>query len=60
MDYLHKKDKYKYSKTLSLILLELNLPGKMGHEVLEDVKMDNKLKGIHVIILTNSVEDECI
>ena len=32
----------------------------MGHEVLEDVKIDNKLKGIPVIILTNSVEDECM
>jgi Response regulator containing a CheY-like receiver domain and an HTH DNA-binding domain len=38
--------------------LELNLPGKMGHEVLEDVKMDNNLKCIPVIILTNSIEDE--
>jgi FOG: CheY-like receiver len=58
MDYLHKKDKYKYSKTPSLILLELNLPAKRGHEVLEDVKMDNKLKCIPIIILTNSGDDE--
>ncbi len=56
MDYLHKKNKYEYSKTPSLILLELNLPGKSGHEVLKEIKTDNTLNGIPLIILTNSTD----
>lgn len=57
MDYLHKKGEYKYSKIPSLILLELNLPGKDGYEVLNEIKVDNTLKYIPVIVLTNSSDD---
>ncbi len=58
MDYLNKKNKYKYSKTPSLILLELNLLGKRGYEVLKEIKTDDTLKSIPVIILTNSRNNE--
>lgn len=54
IDYLHKKGKYKDSKTPSLITLALNLPVKNGVEVLEEIKNDDELKCIPVIILTNS------
>jgi CheY-like chemotaxis protein len=37
-----------------LILLDLNLPKKSGREVLEEVKQDDALKGIPVVILTTS------
>lgn len=37
-----------------LILLDLNLPKKSGREVLEEVKGDNALKDIPVVILTTS------
>jgi len=36
-----------------LILLDLVMPDKNGFEVLEDIKMDDDLKNIPVIILTN-------
>jgi CheY-like chemotaxis protein len=54
MDYLYKKDAYKSCKKPSLILLDLNLPGKDGREVLEAIKTDDKLMSIPVIVLTNS------
>ena len=60
MDYLHKKGKYKDSKTPSLILLDLNLPKKNGREVLKEIKTDAILKCIPVIILTNSNNDKDI
>ena len=60
MDYLHKKGKYKNSKTPSLILLDLNLPKKNGREVLKEIKTDDILKCIPVIILTSSDDDKDI
>ncbi len=38
----------------SLILLDLNLPGTDGREVLEEIKQDEKLKIIPVIVFTTS------
>ncbi len=60
IDYLYKKGRYKHSKTPSLIILDLNLPRKSGFEVLEEIKTDNKLKHIPVIVLTGSRDDNDI
>lgn len=57
MDYLNK-NKHKYNKLPSLILLELNLPRKSGYDVLKEIKTDDILKIIPVIILTNSRDNE--
>lgn len=40
--------------TPSLILLDLNLPATDGREVLEQIKRDEKLKSIPVVVLTTS------
>lgn len=37
-----------------LILLDLNLPKKDGREILEDIKTDESLKTIPVVVLTTS------
>jgi chemotaxis family two-component system response regulator Rcp1 len=37
-----------------IILLDLNLPKKSGHEVLSEVKADPNLKAIPVVVLTSS------
>jgi two-component system response regulator len=43
-----------------LILLDLNLPGTDGREVLEEIKNDPKLRTIPVIVLTTSSDGEDI
>ena len=41
-----------------LILLDLNLPGKSGHEVLAEIKADADLRRIPVVVLTSSASEQ--
>lgn len=41
-----------------LILLDLNLPKKDGRDVLKEIKKDDGLKCIPVVVLTSSIRDE--
>jgi len=58
IDFLEKKEKYKNEDTPDLILLDVNLPKKNGHEVLEYIKTSENLKQIPVIMLTTSSSDK--
>jgi len=59
-DFLFKRNKYKDAPRPDLILLDLNLPKKSGKEVLAEIKVDENLKSIPVIILTTSKAEEDI
>lgn len=54
MNFLLKKGKYKDSSKPDLIILDLNLPKKDGREVLAEIKADENLKRIPVVVLTTS------
>ena len=56
MDYLIQKN-HPDAVRPDLILLDLNLPRKTGYEVLEEIKNDNRLSRIPVVILTSSEEE---
>lgn len=38
----------------SLVLLDLNLPGRSGHEILQEMKADSALRTIPVVVLSTS------
>ena len=58
MDFLHKEGPYAGRPSPDLILLDLNLPRKDGREVLAEIKQDENLKRIPVVVLTTSRAEE--
>lgn len=60
MKYLRMQSPFESVTRPDLILLDLNMPRKDGREVLGEIKMDEALKHIPVIILTTSKSDEDI
>ena len=58
MAYLRREGKYAGAVRPGLILLDLNLPRKDGREVLRELKQDEDLKTIPVVILTTSRAEE--
>jgi CheY-like chemotaxis protein len=56
--YLRREGAYDGATRPDLILLDLNLPKKDGRQVLEEVKADEDLRRIPVIVLTTSAADE--
>ena len=60
MAYLRKDGKHSKVSRPDLILLDSNLPKKDGREVLAEIKADEKLKRIPVVVLTTSEAEEDI
>ena len=58
--FLRREDDYAEAATPDLILLDLNLPKKDGREVLAEIKSDQCLRKIPVVILTTSRAEEDI
>lgn len=54
LDFMFKQGKYINATTPDLILLDVNLPKKSGHEVLQLIKNDDRTAHIPVIMLTTS------
>ncbi len=52
--YLRREGQYTDAVRPNLILLDLNLPGLSGLEVLSSIKRDQRLKLIPVVVLTTS------
>ena len=63
LDFLHRRGAYTHPDRAprpSIILLDLNLPGTDGREVLTEIKKDEHLKIIPVIVLTTSCDERDI
>jgi two-component system, response regulator len=64
MDYLHRRGAYAgqdgKAPRPGLILLDLNMPKKDGRECLREIKSDEDLRDIPVVVLSTSREEEDI
>ncbi len=60
MAFLRKQESYARKPHPDIVLLDLNLPRKDGREVLSEIKSDNNLKRIPVVVLTTSQSEEDI
>ncbi|MCB1746007.1 MAG: response regulator [Gammaproteobacteria bacterium] len=60
LDFLYRRGSYGAAARPDVILLDLNLPGLDGREVLATIKGDEDLKRIPVIVLTTSDDEHDI
>ena len=60
MQFLRRQDPYAGVPRPDLIMLDLNLPRKDGREVLADIKGDDHLKTIPIVVLTTSRAEQDI
>lgn len=60
VEFLHQTGEYEDSPRPDLILLDLNMPRMSGEDVLEEIKSDEALRRIPVVVLTSSEAEEDI
>jgi CheY-like chemotaxis protein len=64
LEYLRREGKYSEDPTVcprpGVILLDLNMPRKDGREALREIKSDEKLRDIPVVVFTTSKAEEDI
>ena len=57
LDFLFRRGRFADAPRPGVVLLDLNLPGTDGREVLSEIKAAPQLKHIPVIVLTTSSDD---
>lgn len=60
LDFLHRRGPYAQCAEAfrpGLVLLDLNLPGSDGREVLHEIKSDKALRAVPVIVMTTSRDE---
>lgn len=60
LNFLRRAEGYAHVPSPDLILLDLNMPKINGHEVLADIKQDEALKHIPVVILSTTQDPDAI
>jgi two-component system, chemotaxis family, response regulator Rcp1 len=58
LEFLRQQGRHADAPRPDLILLDLNLPRKDGRQVLKEIKNDDSLKRIPVVVLTTSKSEE--
>lgn len=51
-DFLHRRGEYRDAPSPALIVLDLNLPGKTGRQILEEIKGEPDLKLTPVVVFS--------
>ena len=58
IEFLKQDGKFQQAPRPDLILLDLGLPGTSGEQILQNVRADDDLERIAVVILTSSTTEE--
>jgi len=58
VDFLFRRERFAQAPRPDLILLDLGLPIKDGRDVLTELRADDRLKAIPVVVLTASVDEK--
>lgn len=58
--FLRKQAEFADAATPDLVMLDLDLPRKSGREVLSEIKADERLRRIPVIVLTTVDDDDAV
>ena len=58
IQFLRREREFAQAPRPDLILLDLNLPGMSGREVLQEIRGDARLKSLVVVILTTSKDEQ--
>ena len=56
--FLHREGVYRQAPQPDLILLDLGLPGKSGRDLLAEIKADERLSSIPVVVMTASADQQ--
>ncbi len=54
MNFLHRRGEYQHSLKPDLVLLDLNLPKRTGWEVFDEMRSEDGLRDVPVVILSSS------
>lgn len=57
-EFLHQQGKYLRAPRPDLILLDLMLPGKSGRELLAEIRGEESLKDVPVVIMTGTAGEQ--
>ena len=60
LSFLRRTPGYEDAPSPDLILLDLNMPRKGGHEVLLEIKQDDALKHIPVVVMTTTDDKDTV
>ena len=54
VNFLHRRGEYKHTPKPDLVLLDLNLPKRTGWEVFDEMRSEDSLRDVPVVILSSS------
>lgn len=62
LEYLRREGRYAQADApeADLVLLDLNMPRMSGHEVLENMRADERLRAVPVVVLSTSTREDDI
>ena len=58
LDFLRRRGGYTDAPNIDLLVLDINMPKRNGHEVLAELKVDQDLRSLPVVILTSSIDHQ--